>query len=122
MNEIFGTSIEPPARYDGDSREHVVIQRPLRRVLAFTRRTIDDVINDPIARNEVRGYFSSIAGSSASPRSAIWNGNGIPFDNPHVNPAMPRLARRGDAARMTIAIDLAGEIVGCIIEVLPRDR
>lgn len=37
--------------------EHVLIQRPLSRVLAFTGRSIDDVINDPIAKNEVLGYF-----------------------------------------------------------------
>lgn len=41
----------------GDHVEHVIVQRPLRRVLAFTRRTIDDVINDPVARNQVRVYF-----------------------------------------------------------------
>ena len=40
-----------------DRIEHVIVRRPLARLLAFTRRTIDDVINDPIARNEVRGYF-----------------------------------------------------------------
>ena len=37
--------------------EHVIIQRPLQRVLAFTRRSIDDVVNDSVARNEVRSYF-----------------------------------------------------------------
>jgi hypothetical protein len=42
---------------DGARIEHVILQRPLHRVLAFTRRTIDDVINDPIARNQVRAYF-----------------------------------------------------------------
>jgi hypothetical protein len=43
---------------DADARvEHVLIQRPLSRVLAFTGRSIDDVVNDPIARNEVLGYF-----------------------------------------------------------------
>ena len=35
----------------------VMIQRPLDRVLAFTRRTIDDVVNSPLAKNEVYGYF-----------------------------------------------------------------
>jgi len=34
-----------------------VIQDRLQRVLAFTGRTIDDVINCPIARNHVRGYW-----------------------------------------------------------------
>ncbi|HMB95343.1 MAG TPA: hypothetical protein VKK61_04820 [Tepidisphaeraceae bacterium] len=37
--------------------EHVVVQRLLNRVLAFTGRTIDDVINDPIAQRQVAGYF-----------------------------------------------------------------
>jgi hypothetical protein len=37
--------------------EHLIARHPLHRVLAFTRRTIDDVINDPIARNEVRAYY-----------------------------------------------------------------
>ncbi|MBC8105924.1 MAG: hypothetical protein H7Z14_04990 [Anaerolineae bacterium] len=57
MSEPLGfqsRKVEGPQR---DKIEHVIVQRPLQRVLAFTRRTIDDVINDPIARNEVRGYF-----------------------------------------------------------------
>ena len=29
----------------------------LRRVLNFTRRTIDDVVNNPIVKNEVLGYY-----------------------------------------------------------------
>ena len=37
--------------------EFVLVQRPLQRILAFTRRSIDDVVNDPIAKNEVYGYF-----------------------------------------------------------------
>jgi hypothetical protein len=37
--------------------EQVIIQRPLNRILAFTRRTIDDVVNNPIAKNEVLGYY-----------------------------------------------------------------
>jgi hypothetical protein len=32
-------------------------RRPLHRVLAFTGRSIDDVVNDPIAKNQVRGYY-----------------------------------------------------------------
>ena len=42
---------------NGNNMEIVMHQRPLRRVLAFTRRTIDDVINCPIAKNEVLGYY-----------------------------------------------------------------
>jgi hypothetical protein len=37
--------------------EFILIQRPLRRILAFTRRSIDDVVNDPIAKREVLGYY-----------------------------------------------------------------
>ena len=40
-----------------DAQIRYASQRPLQRVLAFTRRSIDDVINDPIARNEVYGYY-----------------------------------------------------------------
>jgi hypothetical protein len=37
--------------------EHVVPQRVLQRVLSFTGHTIHDVINDPIARHKVAGYY-----------------------------------------------------------------
>ena len=37
--------------------EHVVIRRPLHRVLAFTGRSIDDVVNSPIVKNQVLGYY-----------------------------------------------------------------
>ena len=58
MNEsILGFGGVAPQQPAGDQIEHVLIQRPLQRVLAFTRHSIDDVINDPIARNEVLGYF-----------------------------------------------------------------
>ena len=32
-------------------------RRPLHRILAFTGRSIDDVVNDPIAKREVLGYY-----------------------------------------------------------------
>jgi hypothetical protein len=57
MTQALGLSI-PLARVDErENVEHVVVMHPLRRVLAFTRRSIDQVINDPIARNEVRGFY-----------------------------------------------------------------
>ena len=34
-----------------------VVQRPLNRVLAFTGRTIDEVVNDPMVKNQVYGYY-----------------------------------------------------------------
>jgi hypothetical protein len=54
---LFGLGTNLPARTGMDAHQLVVVQRPLRRVLAFTGRTIDDVINDPVARNQVRGYY-----------------------------------------------------------------
>jgi hypothetical protein len=60
-----------------DRIEHVIVQQPLRRVLAFTRRSIDDVINDPIARSEVRGYYKLYRwvqrGSEISELERQWN-------------------------------------------------
>jgi hypothetical protein len=34
-----------------------VVRRPLNRVLAFLGRSIDDVVNDPIVKNQVYGYY-----------------------------------------------------------------
>ena len=48
-----------PRAADGAPDPHIerVVQRPLNRVLAFIGRTIDDVVNDPIVKNQVYGYF-----------------------------------------------------------------
>jgi hypothetical protein len=40
-----------------DRTEYVLTQRPLSRILSFTRRSIDDVVNDRFVKNEVLGYF-----------------------------------------------------------------
>jgi hypothetical protein len=34
-----------------------MIQRPLQRILAFRGRSIDDVVNDRIVKNEIYGYY-----------------------------------------------------------------
>jgi hypothetical protein len=47
-------TLEPQA---GPSSQHVVVNRPLDRILAFTGFSIDDVIDNPIARQTVYGYF-----------------------------------------------------------------
>jgi hypothetical protein len=44
-------------RREAEGSEHVLLQQPLRRVLAFRRRSIDDVVNDPIVKSEIFGYF-----------------------------------------------------------------
>ena len=41
----------------GDKTEYVQVQQPLRRVLAFTGHSIDDVVSNPVARNTVRAYY-----------------------------------------------------------------
>ena len=43
--------------YPGERTEHVQIQRPLRRILAFTGRSIDEVVNSALAKNEVRTWY-----------------------------------------------------------------
>jgi hypothetical protein len=52
----FGRVHAAPPPADGRT-EIVQLQNALRRVLSFTGHTIDDVINDPIARSKVRGYY-----------------------------------------------------------------
>ena len=42
---------------DEGRTEYVMLHRPLQRVLAFRGRTIDDVVNDPIVKNEIFGYW-----------------------------------------------------------------
>jgi hypothetical protein len=37
--------------------EHVQIQRPLHRLMAFTGQSIDDIVNCPIAKRHVLGYY-----------------------------------------------------------------
>lgn len=36
---------------------HVLKERALHRVLRFTGHTIDDVVNNPIVKNKVLGYY-----------------------------------------------------------------
>ena len=57
MPDPFG--YQSPARLTSRETgvEFVLRQRVLQRVLAFIGRSIDDVVNDPIAKNQVRGYF-----------------------------------------------------------------
>jgi hypothetical protein len=37
--------------------EHLLIRRPLDRILAFRGRSIDDVVNNPVIKNEIYGYW-----------------------------------------------------------------
>ena len=42
---------------DGPATEYVIVQRPLDRVLAFIGRSIDDVVNDRLVKNQVVIYY-----------------------------------------------------------------
>lgn len=41
----------------GTDTEFVLAQRPLGRIMAFAGRTIDEVVNCPIAKRQVALYF-----------------------------------------------------------------
>jgi hypothetical protein len=72
----FGSS--PDRAHHLDRQEYVLVQRPLTRILSFTGRTIDDVVNSPIAKNQVFGFFK--LGKQIERQSEIrelerqWNG------------------------------------------------
>jgi len=53
----LGLGIRRILRRNGDNVEQVLTQRPLHRVLAFTGNSIDDVVNSPLAKNQVLGYY-----------------------------------------------------------------
>ena len=58
MSELIGFGLRRSRLFrDPDRVEHVMVRRPLRRVLEFTGRPIDDVVNSPIAKNHVRAYY-----------------------------------------------------------------
>ena len=58
MSELTGFGLPTPQTHRENQRvTHVMIQHPLHRVLNFTGRTIDDVVNDPIAKNQVLGFY-----------------------------------------------------------------
>ena len=44
--------------FDNQRTEHIMLQRPLQRVLEFRGRSIDDVVNSQIVKNEVRLYWN----------------------------------------------------------------
>ncbi|HRK32378.1 MAG TPA: hypothetical protein PLD59_15035 [Tepidisphaeraceae bacterium] len=37
--------------------EHVQLQRPMQRLMDFTGMSIDDIVNCPIAKRSVLGYY-----------------------------------------------------------------
>ncbi|QOV92225.1 hypothetical protein [Humisphaera borealis] len=63
---------------DNRRTEYIMLQRPLQRVLGFRGRSIDDVVNSQLVKNEVRLYWKFhkqiIRLSEISELEKQWNG------------------------------------------------
>jgi hypothetical protein len=59
MSNIGGIGLSFPRgrRRGAHGVEYIATQSPLRRVLAFRGRSIDDVVNNAIVKSEIFGYF-----------------------------------------------------------------
>ena len=55
----FSRTFGPEKLVQHDGPQYVVRQSELSTVLAFARRSIDDVINCPIARRDVYNWFKT---------------------------------------------------------------
>jgi hypothetical protein len=55
--DSLGFGVRRVLRREDEKIEQVLTQRPLHRVLAFTGNTIDDVINSPVVKNQVKGFY-----------------------------------------------------------------
>ena len=91
----------------GADTERIVFQQPLRRIMAFLGRSIDDVINDPFIQREVCGFFrlqkQVERACEVVDLERWWNGRfALPPSNrppeqtrpPGVSPAASRIPRR----------------------------
>jgi hypothetical protein len=79
--DFLGLTQRPLLDRDAAKTERVIVQRPLDRVLAFTGRSIDDVVNSPIAKNQVLGYYKLHQwvqrGTEISDMERAWNPLGM---------------------------------------------
>jgi hypothetical protein len=59
MSQLTGLGFRATPGMAANDTAHLRYVRlsPLLRVLAFTGRSIDEVVNDPIVKREVLGYF-----------------------------------------------------------------
>jgi hypothetical protein len=53
----FGLTLATPFVSPEPKVSYVLRHHALNRILSFTGRTIDDVVNDPIIKNEILGYY-----------------------------------------------------------------
>lgn len=58
MNSSIGLGGQVPGvGKPGNHLVEIVTQRPLQKLLAFRHRSIDDVVNSPLVKNEIRAYW-----------------------------------------------------------------
>jgi hypothetical protein len=57
MKYPFGTAVSPLVNSHDAPIVQVHVQHPLRRVMAFTGCSIDDVVNNVVAKRQVLGYY-----------------------------------------------------------------
>ena len=53
----FGLTFAKPFISPEPKVSYVLRQQALNRILSFTGRSIDDVVNDPIVKNQILGYY-----------------------------------------------------------------
>ena len=53
----LGLSFSKPFVSPEPKISYVLHQRALNRILSFTGCSIDDVVNDPIVKNQILGYY-----------------------------------------------------------------
>lgn len=77
----LGGSLRQLGPLAGPSPQCVLNEQPLRRVLAFTGRSIDDVVNCPIAKRQVIGFYKLHRQVERSCEitelERWWNGSGL---------------------------------------------
>lgn len=57
MSKLTGLGDGAADPIDAGRMEHVMLERPLQRLLSFRRRSIDEVVNSPLVKNEIRLYW-----------------------------------------------------------------
>ena len=55
--DALGLGLSRPGRGDQRRVQHVLLLNSLRRIMAFRHRSIDDIVNSPIAKNEMYAYW-----------------------------------------------------------------
>jgi hypothetical protein len=59
MSQFGSLGIGPQRRLQADQPQaaYLLARLPLQRILSFRARTIDDVVNSPLVKNEILAYW-----------------------------------------------------------------